>query len=81
METKKVVDDKNKFNRMFNYFLNYKNCEAEDLEYTNLYLATVKSKNDGVVFEDISQKFYDKHIRQGNRCYMLCLLFLLLVGK
>ena len=54
-----VVDDKNKFNRMFNYLLNYKNCEAEDLEYTNLYLATVKSKNDGVVFEDISQKFYN----------------------
>ena len=38
---------------------NYKICEAEDLKYTNLYLATVKSKNDGVVFEDISQKFYD----------------------
>ena len=51
---------------MFNYFLNYKNCEAEDLEYISLYLATVKSKNDGVVFEDISQKFYDKHIGYYN---------------
>ena len=58
-ETMSVVDDTTPFNRIFNYLLNYKNCEAEDLAYTNLYVARVKGKETGVEFEDIHDKFYD----------------------
>ena len=54
-----IVDADSEYNRIFNYLLNYKNCEAEDLEYTNLYKATVKGATDGVVIEGMHQKFYD----------------------
>ena len=54
-----IVDDTTPFNRIFNYLLNYKNCEAEDLSYTNLYVARVKGKETGVEFEDIRDKFYN----------------------
>lgn len=54
-----IVKADTEYNRIFNYLLNYKNCEAEDLEYTNLYKATVKSASDGVKIEGMHQKFYD----------------------
>ena len=53
-----IVKPDTEYNRIFNYLLNYKNCEAEDLEYTNLYKATVKGANDGVIIEGMHEKFY-----------------------
>ena len=54
-----IVNADTEYNRIFNYLLNYKNCEADDLEYTNLYKATVKGANEGVEIEGMHQKFYD----------------------
>ena len=54
-----IVNADTEYNRIFNYLLNYKNCEAEDLEYTNLYKATVKGANKGVQIEGMHDKFYD----------------------
>ena len=56
---RKIVKADTEYNRIFNYLLNYKNCEAEDLEYTNLYKATVKGASDGVKIEGMHQKFYE----------------------
>ena len=54
-----IVNADTEYNRIFNYLLNYKNCEAEDLEYTNLYKATVKGANQGVQIEGMHDKFYN----------------------